>query len=229
MLDGFALDVKVSYDTRWIFHRFSGSSLLVFRCSWVRFAFSVCNKLTNLKLVTCVFSVMTLLKVSATEGIVTTNICSRAEISAGSPWGGVDWISTRRRGTEFNLWSGYPSRSSPTMPGKSLCANITHSSRVFPHETDSGNPITTYSVTNLQSIAAATEVKVFPRPISSPTSAPGISDSQTHLLRINQMAQTWCAKNSVPGRPEIEYLQPGTHSSVDWRIECAFSSLTASS
>ena len=55
---------------------------------------------------------------------------------------------------------------------------------------DSGNPITTFSVTDLQSIAAATEVKVFPRPMSSATCAPGISVSQTHLLTMNHMAQT---------------------------------------
>jgi len=33
LLDGFALDVKVSYDTRWIFNQFSGLSRLVFRSS----------------------------------------------------------------------------------------------------------------------------------------------------------------------------------------------------
>src|SRR5882757_5935385 len=115
------------------------------------------------------------------------------------------------------------------MPGKSFCAKITHSSRVFPHKIDSGDTITTFSVTNLQSIAAATEVKVFPRPILSATTAPGISASQTHLLTMNQMAHTWCARNLVPGKPGIEYLWPGTRSSVDWRIEWAFSSLTASS
>jgi len=115
------------------------------------------------------------------------------------------------------------------MPGKSLCANITHSSRVFPHKMDSGNPITTFSGTNLQTIAAATEVKVFLRPISSATNAPGISASQTHLFTMNLKSQTCCAKNLVPGRPGIEYLWPGTRSSVDWRIGCAFSSLTASS
>jgi hypothetical protein len=40
---------------------------------------------------------------------------------------------------------------------------------VFPHKIDTGNPITNFSVTNLQSIAAAIEVKVFPRPILSAT------------------------------------------------------------
>jgi len=94
---------------------------------------------------------------------------------------------------------------------------------------DSGNPITTFSVTNFQSIAAATEVKVFPRPISSATSAPGISASQTQLLTMNQMAQTWCGRNLVPGRPGIDYLWPGTQSSVDWQIGWVFSSRTASS
>jgi len=222
------VDVSVSYDTRWIFHQFSGSSILVFRSFWGRLAFSGCNKLISLKSDPCVISSMTLLKVSATPGIVTTRIGSRAEISAGSLWGGVDWISNRRQGTEFNHWSGYHSHSSLTMPGKSLCAKITHSATVFSHKIDSGNLITTFSVTNLQGMAAATEVKVFSRPLSSATSAPGISASQTHLLKMNQMAQTWCTKNFVQGRPGIESLQPGTRSSVDWRIGCAFSSLTAS-
>jgi len=177
----------------------------------------------------CDISSITLLKFSATPGIVTTRIGSRAEISAGCPWGRVDWISNRRWGTEFNLWSGYHTRSSPTMPGKWLSAKSTHSSRVFPHKMDSGNPITTFSVTNLRSIAAAIEVKVFPRPISSATAATAISASQTHLLTMNQMAQTWCARYLVPGWPGIEYLWPGTRSSVDWQIGWAFSSLTASS
>jgi len=43
LLDGFALDVKISYNTLWIFHRFSGLSIVVIRSSWVTFAFSVCN------------------------------------------------------------------------------------------------------------------------------------------------------------------------------------------
>jgi hypothetical protein len=76
---------------------------------------------------------MTLLKVSVTPGIVTTTICSKDEISAGWPWGGVDWIFNQQWGTEFNLWSRYHFHSSPTTLEKSLCANITHSSRVFPH------------------------------------------------------------------------------------------------
>jgi hypothetical protein len=76
------------------------------------------------------------------------------------------------------------------MPGKSLCAKITHSSRVFPYKMDSGNLITTFSVTNLQINDAATKVIVFPIPISSATSAPGISASQTNHFTMNQMAQT---------------------------------------
>jgi len=171
---------------------------------------------------------MTVLKVSAIPGIVTTKIGSWADISAGCPWGRVIWISNRRRETEFNLWSGYHSCSSPTLPGKSLSAKITHSSRVFLHKIDSGKLIGTFSVSSLQIIAAATKVKVFPRPISSATSARGISASHTHLLTMNQMAQTWYARNIVPGRPGIEYLGPGTRSSVDWQIRWAFSSLTDS-
>jgi len=61
----------------------------------MRFAFSAYNKLNRLKLVPGVILSITLLNVSATPGIVTTRISLRAEISAGSPWGGVDWISNR--------------------------------------------------------------------------------------------------------------------------------------
>jgi len=140
----------------------------------------------------------------------------------------VCWCN-RRRGTEFNHRSGYHYLSSPTFPGKSLCPQITHSSRVFPHKMFSGNPFTTFSVTNLQCFAAATKVKVIPRPISSASSAPGTSASQTHHYTMNQMAQTRCARNLVPGRSGIEYSCPGTQSSVDWRIGWAFSSVTSSS
>jgi len=173
---------------------------------------------------------MTVLKVSATQGIVTNKIGSRAYISGACLWSTVVWISIRRRGTEFNLCSRYNSRSLPTMLGMSLSTKINHSSRVFSYKLDSGNPITTFSVSNLQSIAmAATEVKVFPIPISSATSAPTISASQTHLLTMTQMAQTWCTRYLVPGRNGIDYLWPGTWSSGDWRTGQAFSSLTVSS
>jgi len=229
LLDGFALNVKVSYDTTWIFHRFSGSSILVFRSRWVRFAFSGCNKLMSLKSVPYVISLMTLMNISTTLGVVTTKNGSKADVCAECPCGGVDWIFNRRRGTEFCLRNGYHFRLSPTIPGKLFCTRLTHSLNVFPHKMDCDNPITTCSVTNLQSIAAATEVKVIPRPISSATSVPDISVSQTHPLTMNHMAQSWCSRKLVPGRPGIEYLWPGTQSSVDWRIGWEFSSLTASS
>jgi hypothetical protein len=80
---------------------------------------------------------------------------------------------------------------------------------------DCGNHITTFSVTNLQSIAAATKVRVIQRFISSATSAPGISASQTHPLTMNQTAHTEFPRNLVPGRPGIEYLWPGTWSADD--------------
>jgi len=118
LLDGFALKVKVSNNTRWIFHLFSGASIMRFRSSWVRFAFSTCNKLMSLKLVLYVILSMTLLNVSATLGIVTTIIGSKADVSAGCPCGGIDWITNRRWSTEFCLRNGYHSRSSPIIPGK---------------------------------------------------------------------------------------------------------------
>jgi hypothetical protein len=43
------------------------------------------------------------LNLSAIPGIVTPRIDSKAEFSAGCQWGGVDWISNKRGGTEFNL------------------------------------------------------------------------------------------------------------------------------
>jgi len=172
---------------------------------------------------------MTVLNVSATLGSVTSRIASRADKSAACPWSSVVCISNRRQGRECNLWSGYHSRSSPTILVTLLCAKITHSLQLCHQQMDSGNPSTTFSVTNLQNIAAATEVKVFPRPISSATSAPGISAFQTHLLMMNHLAQSWCARNLVLGRPGIEHLWPGTRSSVYWRRWWALSCLTASS
>jgi len=94
---------------------------------------------------------------------------------------------------------------------------------------DSGSRITTFSINNSEIITAATEVKSFSGPISSATSAPGISPSKSYVLRMNTIAQTWCAKNVVLGRPEIEFFWPAAQSSVDWRIGWVFSCLTASS
>jgi len=192
--------------TSWIFHEFSGLSILVFRYSWVRLIFSACNMFMSLKSDPSVISLMTHLNVSATLHIVTTMIGSRADVSAWCPCGGVVCISERWQGTEFYLYNGYHSRSSPINPGKSFCAWLIDSSRVFPHKIDSGNPITTFSVSNLHIIAAAAEVKVLPRPILSATIAPDISESQTHLLTINHMTQTWCARNFIPRRPGTGYF-----------------------
>jgi len=154
---------------------------------------------------------------------------SRADISAAWPYGGVACISNRQQCSEFNLRSEYLSHSSTTMLGKLLCAKITHPSKVLPHKMDSGNSITTFSVTNLQCIAAATKVKVYPRSISSAISAPAISASQTHLLRMSRMPIASCTRNLVLDRPAIEYLWPWTQWSVDWQIGGVFCSLTASS
>jgi len=205
------------------------STILLFRALWMRFAFSVCNKLTRLNSVENFILSITVMKVSATLCVVATRIRSRADTSEGYLWGGVVWISNRRWGTELYPWSGNPCRSSLTMPGKLFWAKITHSLRVIPHKMDSGNPITSISVSDFQIIASATEVKFFRRPISSATSAPTLSASQTHLLTMNQMARTWCARNLVLGRPRNEFLWPGTRLSVEWQIGWAFSSLTGSS
>jgi len=157
---------------------------------------------------------MTLLNVSATLGIVTTKIGSRAGESAGCLCCGVICISGMLRGTEFCLGDGWQSRPSPVILGKSFCALLRHSSRVFPHKIDSGNRITTFWVSCLHLIAAPTEVKVLPRPILPATSDPGISESQTPLLTMNNMAETWCARNFMLGWPGIKSLWPGTRSSV---------------
>jgi len=145
------------------------------------------------------------------------------------PCSGNLWICNRRRGTELCLRSGYHSCSSLIIPEKMVCTIFTQSARVFPDRIASSNPITTFSVSRLQTIAAATELKVFPSPVSSATSDAGISATQTHLLTMNQIAQTWCTTNIVPVRPGMTYLWPGTLSSIDWRIGWAFRSLTASS
>ena len=106
LLDGLTLDIKVSCDTRWIFHRVSGWSRQVFRSSGVRFAFSLCNMLMSLKSVANLISSMTLLNIIATPHIVTTRIGSRPDVSNGYRCGGVVGIYMRRRGTELCLPSG---------------------------------------------------------------------------------------------------------------------------
>jgi len=206
LLDGFALDVKVSYETRWIFHWFSSSSRLLFRSLWVTFAFSMCNKSMRLKLIAYVISSLILLNVSATPCIVTTRIGSRANASTGCPCSGVFCISMRQWGAELCLCNKYRSHCSLIISGKSFCTTFTYSAWVFSHNIDRSKPITTFSISSLHIITAATDVKVFPRPILSATSASGISASQTHLLTINHMAQTWCARSLVPHRPGTEYM-----------------------
>jgi hypothetical protein len=64
--------------------------------------------------------------------------------------------------------------------------------------------MTTFTVSSLQIIAAATKVKVYPRPISSATRTPGILASPTDRHTMNQIGQTWFASDIVPGRPGIE-------------------------
>jgi len=106
---------------------------------------------------------------------------------------------------------------------------FTHPSRIFPHTIDSGNPIITFSVSNLHIIAAPTEVKVLPSSSSSATSTSAIPVSQTHLWTINPNAQTWCTRNWVPERPGFEYILPKTRSASNLRIDQEFISLTTSS
>jgi len=66
----------ISYGTWRIFHQYFGWSILVLRSSWVRFGFSICNKFTSQNSVPYVILLMTLLNVSATQGIVTTTFGS---------------------------------------------------------------------------------------------------------------------------------------------------------
>jgi len=172
---------------------------------------------------------MTLLNGSAIPGIVTTRIGSTADVSAGCPCCGVFWISMTPLGTELCLRSRYHSHSSPILLGKLFSTIFTQSAWIFPHKIDNSYPITNLSVRSFHPIAAATEVKVFPSPISSSTSAPGVSASQTHLLTMNQITKTWLPTQFVPRRPGIEWLWPTTWSSIDWRIGWGFSCLTTSS
>jgi hypothetical protein len=199
-----------------MFHQISGLSILVFRPVWVRFAFSTCIMLMSLKLVPYVILSMTLLNVTATLDIDNTRIGSKADVSTGYLFGGDDWISERRHGTEFCLLNRYHSHLSLIILGMLFCSRLTHSSRVVPDKIDSSNPTTTFSVSNLHIIAGANVVKVLPTPISSATSASGNLESHTHLLTMNRMAQTLCTRHCIPGRPGIQYLWPGTRSSVDW-------------
>jgi hypothetical protein len=58
---------------------------------------------------------MTLMNVSATAGLVTTRIDSKADIRTGCPDSGVDWIVEGLRRCEFCLHNGYHCGSSLLM------------------------------------------------------------------------------------------------------------------
>ena len=218
LLDGFALDVEVSYETRWFLHRFSGSSIFVFRSSWVRYPLSTCSKWISSQSVPYVISSMTLLNILATRGIVTTSISSNADVSTRCPCSGVDLISERRHGNEVCLCNRYHACLSPIILGNLFSSIFTHLWRVLPHKIDNGNPTATLSVGSLHIIAAAAEVKVLPSPISSATSAPGGTESHTHLRTMNHIERTWCARHIVLCRPGIVFLWPRTVLLVDWPI-----------
>jgi len=135
----------------------------------------------------------------------------------------------RWRDSQFGLCNGYHAHSSLILPGQSFCPILTPWSGVFLNKFDCGKPITTFAVSNSQSLSVATDVNVVLRPIVSPTITLGIYESNTYCLRVNHIAKTWSDRHSVPGTAEIEYLMPGTMSPFDWRICWALSNLTTSS
>jgi len=172
---------------------------------------------------------MTVENVSATMGIVSTRIGSKAEVCAGCPWGGVVWMSKCQQGTEFSLCNGYHWCSAHIILGYLFCTILTYSSWLFPHQIDSGNPITTFAVSNLHIICTATEVKVLARRISSATGTSGISQSQTHLLTMNNIVQPRYTRSLVLGRQGSECFMPETRSTLDCQMSRAFSSVPISS
>jgi len=94
---------------------------------------------------------------------------------------------------------------------------------VFPHIIDSGNPITTISVSYLHIIATATEVNVFPSPIHLLPVLLAYLHPKPISLQWTILPKIWCARNLVLGRLQIECLLLGTQSWFDWRIGGAFS------
>lgn len=71
--------------------------------------------------------------------------------------------------------------------------------------------MTSVSVCSLHIIPTATDIH-FPGPKQFDTTAPGISESQIHLLTTYHIADTLCTQNLVPGCPGIEHLWPETAS-----------------
>lgn len=169
----------------------------------MRFALSTSNHFHSFKFILDVILSMTLLNFIAT--LANTRISSRAKVSTAHPRGGVAWISKRQRGTGISVSNGYPYGSLPMLSGYSICAIFTYSPRSFPHRIYSSTPTISSSVSNLHILAATSEVHVMGQPISLATTAPGISESQTHLRRMNYNVQTWRARNLVPGGSGIEY------------------------
>jgi len=172
---------------------------------------------------------MTLFNVSVTDAIVMTTIGSRAEASSVNSTVRVVWMSKWWRGIEFSLSNGYHSHSSLIITEWKFGVLFTHSPRVFHHMIDSANSAMTISSRDWNIIVMVSQVTIFLMPISSATSTPVISKSQTYHFMMNHIAHTWCARNQLPSRPGIEYLFPATQSSCDWWIGWLFTSRTTAS
>jgi len=173
-----------------MFDWFSGWPRLMLRSSWVKLGCSGAHKVSCLRSVPYVITSMTLFNVTATPGIFTAGIGSRADVCTGYCRGWVDWISESWWGTEFSLYNGYHTCSSLIIPELSLSAICTNLVRLFCHTFVGSNPTVISSVSQLNNIAAAQQVKVLRRPMSSAHSIPGISKSYSHLLIINNIAHT---------------------------------------
>jgi hypothetical protein len=146
LVDGFTLHVKVLYGSWRIFHQYSASSRLGFRFSLVILLLSKSNLAAIFPTIPYVFTSMTLLNDSSTQGSITTRIGSRAMISTRCSQGGVVLISKLLQGTEFSHCNGKHSHFTPLMPGLLFCTKFTHFSRIFPHKMDSSNPGTIFSL-----------------------------------------------------------------------------------
>ena len=171
---------------------------------WVRFADSVCYKLSSLNSVPYVIFGMKQLKVFATTGIVITRIVSNDSVHAGchavefsgAVNGGRALKSVSRMATTLD-WHRWSPASLPVIGYPTF--------HIFPVIIDGWNPIGIFSVSNVHNISAAAEVNVLQTMFSSATSAPGMFGSQTDLLTMNNMHNSWCSGNIVRGRLAIDY------------------------
>jgi len=189
LLNGFFLDVKVWYETWWIFHGFSGFSMLFFKFALVRINFRCATSSWDRNLLHMVSHWWHTWMCLQRQAVSPSGLVPWKLLGLGAP--AVEYSESLWEVGIQNYVSAMDSIPVPHLQSGEICSVLYSPTPQWysPPKMDTGNPITSFSVSCLHIIAAAPGVKVMSRSISSPTSASRLSGSKTNLLTINHLVQ----------------------------------------